>query len=557
MTVDETTAYHRGAPPTPIGVGIPRIGHPFALAAMPNHSRRRFLEVIAGGAGGLALSGVLAGCQTGGGTTPGPPDRPSWTVALADNFGPFDPISATTIESVVLNYHLFEGLVDIDQTTREIYPALADGWPRALTPLRHRVTLRAGARFHDGTPVGARDVVFSVDRTRHAENSFFAQFIPYIDHAEAVDERTVDIVLSEPSGLLNQALTQIRVVPEHYVKVAGAAALAATPVGSGPYSFTDAQTNRSVRIRRAATYNGRRVAALEDVTFSIVTDSPVRISALRSHAVSAIESPSDFDLDVLRGAGFAVEQRPGMLMSFLMFNCGSEPFDDPRVRQALHYAIDTEAVVRLAFAGNAQVPTSYLPDGHPAHVAVRRRYDHDPARAKALLADAGHGDGLNFRLHVYNTAWNRAAATIVQQNWSEIGVHVEQFVGGENLYSDIYGGTYQAMMGIADQSVFGWDANTLLSWHYGQTWPEQLFYWSAPQRQQILDQLAAARASAGQTQQQAWTRVQEMIAEQVPLYPIAHRNVITAYDPHSFSSFQGLAVGGLDVRGAVPAGDIR
>src|SRR5882724_3208030 len=115
-------------------------------------NRRRFLAALAAGAGGLALPGLLAGCGTGSDAASG--QSPLNTVALADNFGPFDPISATTIESVVLNYHLFEGLVDIDQTTRELYPALATGWPRQLSPLRYRVQLRPGARFHDGTAVG-------------------------------------------------------------------------------------------------------------------------------------------------------------------------------------------------------------------------------------------------------------------------------------------------------------------------------------------------------------------------------------------------------------------
>src|ERR1700754_1265621 len=100
--------------------------------------RRRFLGSAAGGIGALALSGFLAGCGTGSTSVVGAPRR---TVALADNFGPFDPITATTIESVVLNYHVFEGLVDLDQTTRELYPALAADWPVRLDPLTYRIRL--------------------------------------------------------------------------------------------------------------------------------------------------------------------------------------------------------------------------------------------------------------------------------------------------------------------------------------------------------------------------------------------------------------------------------
>jgi peptide/nickel transport system substrate-binding protein len=502
--------------------------------------------LVAGGTGGLVLA---SGC--GAGTTAAP-GAPASTVALADNFGPFDPITATTIESVVLNYHVFEGLVDLDQATRKLYPALAADWPVKLDPLKYRIVLRPGARFQDGTPVLAQDVVYSVTRTRYHDDSFFAQFIPYVDRAEVVDDHTVDLVLSEPSSLVNEALAQIRIVPEHHVESVGQAAFATRPVGSGPYAFQDAQTNRSVTMRRTSTYNGPRPAAIDDVTFSIVTDSPVRISALRSRGVGAIESPTDFDLDVLKRAGFSVQSRPGMLMSFLMVNCARAPFDDVRVRQALHYAIDHQQVVELAFAGHARVPTSYLPEDHPAHVTVSQQYAHDPDRARQLLADAGHASGLSFQLQVYDTTWNRAAATVIQQNWAEVGIEVRQLVGGENLYSQVYDGSYQAMLAIADQSVFGWDANTLLSWHYGQTWPKQLFYWSAPPRQQILDLLATARGTSGDAQQQAWKQVQEIIADQVPLYPVAHRDVVTAYDPRRYSSFSALAVGGLDIRGARP-----
>lgn len=518
-------------------------------------SRRRALALGLGAAGTIALPGALTGCGARSAAASG---SALSTVALSDNFGPFDPITATTITSVVLNYHVFEGLVDLDQSTRKPYLALASDWPEQVAKTAYRVRLRPGARFQDGSPVRAEDVAYSVERTRHDETSFFAQFIPYVDGAEVVDDTTVDVVFSEPSGLIDEALTQIRVVPKRHLESVGAEAFAASPVGSGPYAFEEAQTNRSVVMRRASTYNGPRPGTLERITFSIVTDGPVRISALRSRDVAAIESPSDFDLEVLSDAGFEVERRPGFLMSFLMTNCAEPPFDDPRVRRALHHAIDSERVTQLAFAGNARVPTSYLPENHPAHVRVREQYPYDPERARRLLAEAGHPDGLRFRLHVYDTAWNRSAATVIQQNWAEIGVEVDQLVGGENLYADVYGGTFEAMLAIADQSVFGWDANTVLSWHYGDVWPEQLFYWSAPERERILDLLARARsATSGAEQQAAWAQVQELIAEQVPLYPVAHREVVSAYDPRRYEEFEGISVGGLDMRTAVPAGGAR
>ncbi len=477
----------------------------------------------------------------------------SIVAAFSRDFGSFDPHLATTATSIAVNAHVLEPLIDNSFVTREFGLGLAAELPEQLDDTHYRVRIRPGATFHDGSPVTAEDVIFSYERVLDPDtNSFFRQFVDFIEKVEAVDDSTVDFTVKYPVGLFTERLVVVKIVPKAAFEAAGAEQFGLQPMGSGPYTFVEALNNNRVILKRFADYNGPTPGSIEDIDFRIQLDGPSRVSSLRAGQTQVIEDPSDRDMDVLRNSeGIEVASLPSFTMQFLMFNCSRPEFADRRVRQALHWAIDRETMTRAAFLGNASEAISYLPALHSNHIVPDQVYSRDVERAKSLLAEAGYGDGLSFTLQVFESVWVETSAAILQQNWRDIGVEIDLLVGGESIYANVFDASYQAQLALADQSLFGWDAGTLLGWHYGATWAEQLYFWEAPEKDQMLSLLEEAFKASGQEQFDLYAQIQNLAAVEVPIAALHHRYTNTAWSSEALASFDPIRTLGLDLRSAV------
>jgi len=528
-------------------------------------SRRQALRLSAAG---LLVPSALAGCggSTVGGSEPGgspatgrmSPERFGGAAsgALSTEFGTFDPAFATTVGSVIANVHAFEALYEQRfYGERELVPALAVDEPTRVDDTTYRVGIRPDAVFHDGSAVTSDDVVYSFRRVLSSEGdtaSIFAEFVPFIDAVRRVDRTTVEFTLAHPTTLLAARSAVVKIVPRDVVERVSGEEFGANPVGSGPYEFVRAVENDRIAYRRFADYSGPSPGHLDDLTLRILTDGPARVAAVRAGQVDLAADPPDRDVPQLRNepALEVAVARPSTLQTFLMFNCARRPFGDRRVRQALHYAIDRDAVTQVAFGGNAKPATAYLPDGHPSFARPSTVYGHDPERARALLRDAGV-ERLRFTLQVFDTPWNRQSATIIRQNWQDVGVSAELFVAGEAIYDNVFDGSYQAQLAISDVGVLGYDGQLLMAWHYGRTWRDGLYYWTGKESremQRLLDE--ALRAAGDEQRQQLLADAQELAAQEVPLHPVHHRSAITAWDGERVENVTPLLTGGLDMRTA-------
>ena len=134
--------------------------------------------------------------------------------------------------------------------------ALAAKEPEQKDETTYHITLREGAKFHDGTPVTTEDVVYSFERVLDpAKASLFAQFIPFIESVKALDDKVVEFKLKYPFGLFKERLTIVKIVPKHAVE-AGQAAFDAKPIGSGPYKFVSATKDDRIVFEGFNGYNG-------------------------------------------------------------------------------------------------------------------------------------------------------------------------------------------------------------------------------------------------------------------------------------------------------------
>ena len=261
----------------------------------------------AGAADAIALTPALirtASAQAGS----------SIVAAFSRDFGTFDPHLATTATSIAVNAHVLEPLINNSFVTREFGLGLAAALPEQIDDTHYRVRIRPGAVFHDGTPVTAKDVIFSYERVLDPDtNSFFRQFVDFIDKVEAVDDATVDFTVKFPVGLFTERL---KIVPKAAFEAVGTEQFGLQPVGSGPYTFVKALNNNRVILKRFADYNGPTPGSIEDINFRIQLDGPSRVSSLRAGQTQVIEDPADRDMDVLRESeGIEVASpRPDVIM---------------------------------------------------------------------------------------------------------------------------------------------------------------------------------------------------------------------------------------------------
>ncbi|SFL54418.1 peptide/nickel transport system substrate-binding protein [Streptomyces pini] len=458
----------------------------------------------------------------------------------------FDPMITSGATPYAANMHIFEGLVDLDPVTLAARPTLATEMPKKINATTYRATLRKGATFHDGSPVTADDVVFSFERVLDPENaSLMAQFVPFIDQVKAVDATTVEFKLKHPFALFPSRISVVRVVPKKIVE-ADAKAFDAEPVGSGPYRFVSAVREDKIVMKAYDKYNGPHPAKAKKMVWHLMSDPSARVSALKSGRVQAIEDVPYIDIEGFTGKD-KVESVQSFGLLFLMFNCKDKRFADKRVRQALHYALDTEKIISTALLGNASPATGYVPTTHPDYHKAATVYGHDPAKAKKLLKEAGV-DKLSFTLLLTDTGWVKDIAPLIKESWAAVGIDARLDIAQSPAqYSKIDKGDFDALAAPGDPSVFGNDADLLLRWFYYGFWPEKRYGWAGSgaygKTRSLLDK-AASEADAAK-RKELWGQITDLVAEEAALYPVLHRKLPTAWREGTLPGFKPLPTTGL------------
>ncbi len=464
----------------------------------------------------------------------------------------FDPMSSSGATPLAANLHIFEGLVELDAATREPYNALAAADPKKIDDKTYQVTLRDGAKFHDGSPVTTDDVAYSFERVLDPANAaLFAQFIFFIDSVKKVDEKTVEFKLNTPFTGFGPRISVVKVVPKALAEK-DQKAFDANPVGTGPYKFVSAAKDDKIVFARFDDYNGPKPALAKGMTWFLLADASARVTAMQSGRVQAIEDVPYLDVDALKNK-VDVESVQSFGLLFLMFNLSRAPFDKKEVRQALHYALDKESIIKTALLGNATAATSFFQKGSPNYQKASTVYTYDAAKAKSLLAAAG-ASNLKLTLTTTDTAWVKDVAPLIKKNWDAIGVDttLESLASAAVYAPDKVGGLkYDVVAAPGDPSVFGNDADILLSWWFrGDTWAKNRFAWNtSAEYKQVQTKLNAAVAAPANTATALYKEIVDIIADAVPLYPIFHRKLPTAWDAKKLKGFAPLPTTGVSFIG--------
>jgi len=322
--------------------------------------------------------------------------------------------------SIVHSIH--EALIGIGQDG-SIQPLAAETF-EAVDETTFEATLREGLVFHDGSPVTAEAVARGVDHLQKGDSLVIDLFSP-IRTVDVVDDLTVRIVCDTPSPWLPAQLAVWHVLlPEG----ATVESLASAPVGCGPYRFVSYEHGSELVLERNPDYvpsEAKGAPIAERVVYRFVPGATTRVADLSTDAANVIvEVPQDQAGAVESGGDRFV---PSGIVGSAWIRIATDvaPFDDPRVRQALNLALDVEAIAQTLVSPEAHRIASIHPDersmGFDPDLSP---YAYDPEQARALLAEAGHGDGLEAVLEMTTAAPQAVAEAMVAQ-WGEIGIRVK------------------------------------------------------------------------------------------------------------------------------------
>lgn len=346
------------------------------------------------------------------------------TVTIGQTLAP--PTLDLTVDAAAaipqaLLYNVYETLVQLDDAG-ELQPLLATNWEVSEDGMTYTFDLRE-ATFSNGEALTADDVVFSIERALSPDTNYPSkdQMEP-VSSVRAIDDRTVEVTLGQPSNtwLFHMSQTVGIIFNEDSV-----ADLATEPVGTGPYMVAEHSLGYSLTLAPNPQYDGE-AAPIEEVVFRYIEDPNALTNAALAGDVdiignvSAPETLSQFEnnpeFDVVEGV------TEGQVV--LSMNNARAPFDNPLVRQAITHAIDREALLATAYAGYGTLIGTWTSPANPWFQDLQSPYPYDPERARELLAEAGHQDGLTVSLALPPPNYARSSGQFIAAQLEEVGITV-------------------------------------------------------------------------------------------------------------------------------------
>lgn len=502
---------------------------------------------------GLALLLMLTACAPAAAPQPGAPvpqetraERQHLRVAVKGIFGNPTPQASATLHFVY--YPLYDSLTKLSEGY-QVKPWVAERWALQDNAAAWRFFLRRDMTWPDGTKLTAEDVAFTLDtviKNRWPQLPYFEN----VTGARVVDDYTVDFLLRQPDMSIPAAANFLWLVPKKYFESVGFDGFVQKPMGSGPYELVSFRNTEGVHYRKRSQPHAFRKAIADEIVFTVIAENAQIINGLRTGEI-------DLAVDV----NFTAEQANTLKQASMDVHVGlstlqyialpqgvnelrKTPFTDKRVRQALWYAINRQAIATTLFQGYAQPAISVAVPGTAYHDPTIALPPYDPARARQLLTEAGYPNG--FRLPVglgYTTAFNPQDVVVaIQSNLRDVGIEftvvpneravaVDKAYGRNNLQKeDIWMGRQGDPLGFGGNRTF-----------FGCGKPvgdPSALYWCNPEWDRLQD---AALAERDPTRRAQLLRdANRLMREDAPVIPL--------YLPASFV-VHSPKLAGLDFEG--------
>lgn len=533
---------------------------------MASPLRRRALSAAALSAAGLLLVTGCAQSQRAGDAPSGSTGSASgssseevngsFIFAASSDPKTLDPAFASDGESFRISRQVFEGLVGTKPGTADPAPLLAESWETSEDGLTHTFQLKDGVTFHDGTEFNAEAVCANFDRWYNFTGIQQAETVSYYygklfrgfadkpqdavyKSCEATEDLEATITLAQPfAGFISSlslpafAMQSPKALEEFKADEVGGTAEAPVmseyarehPTGTGPYKFDGWNVGEDIKLSAYEGYWGDK-GEVTDITFRVIDDPVARRQALEAGDIDGYDLVAPADTKALADAGFNVVSRDPFTILYLGMNQQQKELKDVKVRQAIAYAIDKDALIAQTLPEGTESATQFIPKSVNGYSEDVETYEYDPEKAKQLLAEAGYPDGFTIDFN-YPTGVSRPYMPTPEQVFSNlssqlaaVGITVE---AKPAKWSPDY---LNQVQGTADHGLhlLGWtgdynDTDNFVGVFFGQEKPEFGF-----ENEELFSALEKARqVPTLEEQTPMYQEINNEIAEFVPAVPLAH-----------------------------------
>jgi peptide/nickel transport system substrate-binding protein len=347
-------------------------------------------------------------------------------VATLDNY------KETGREGLILARLIYDSLLSKDFATGGFKPELAESY-KIVDDKTIDFQLRKNVKFHDGTPMTADDVVYTLNLVSSKDyNARYQIAVEWIQSAEKLGDYSVRLHMKAPNPLALEMLAgNLPIYPKAYYEKVGPTGMGVKPVGTGPYKLVDITPgSRYVFERFDDYYDGspKGKAQIKRMIMRILPEANTQYAELLNGGLDWIwRVPPDDAKNLARKPNLAISQTEIMRYAYIAlypkFDGGKSPLADIRVRRAINYAVNRDAIVKSLIGTASRVMSGPCFPKQFGCTTDVERYDYDPAKAKALLAEAGFANGLNVELVV--SAMPRIQAEAIGADLAKVGIQMK------------------------------------------------------------------------------------------------------------------------------------
>lgn len=292
--------------------------------------------------------------------------------------------------------HVMEPLIEYDYGKKQYVGILAESWE--FQGKRWVFTLKKGIKFHNGAPLTAKDVVFSINRMKTDKMSLQGENFKDVAEMQTPDDQTVIFIMKQPNAIFPDRLINRFILSKVAADKYGDQ-MDQNAMGTGPYKFVSFQRGGNFVVTRNDAYWGSK-PQIKEIIFRKVTEEAARVAALEAGQADVINNVPVHEVARLRRhSRLRIEQVEGLRTFFLALNPAFKPFDNKLVRQAVNYSIDAPSIIKNIFDGIGFVLNGPVGPNVIGGDPKSKRYPYDPKKARELLAKAGYPDGCDVQLY--------------------------------------------------------------------------------------------------------------------------------------------------------------